>query len=262
MLAALYVVVIAAYALLLPAWASVLVAAAAGASYVGAQLLTGAQNFRPGLWGQLVVFGFVFVLVALLGERLQRQVTAQRAMAIRAEPGPASRRGRSSGASRPASSRWMPPGPSPSPTRPPSGCWRSTMQADGGAARSWTGSPGCPPELHDAVVAGIRRGERVGRGEGTVHAPGRPAVPDRPQHHHVRAGRGRRAGGDRDLHRPVRAQAAPGAAPPGRAARGRGGAVAPRWRTRSGTRSPRSGVRWSSWPPRPAPTRTSSSSGA
>lgn len=165
-LAALYVIVIAAYALLLPAWASVLVAAAAGASYLGAQLLAGAHELPPGLWGQLVVFGFVFVLVALLGERLQRQATAQRAMAtelsrVRFEAGEILRSIKTgvitvdaAGAlvfANPAAERLL----------------AIDMQADGG--RPILGRlAGLSASLHDAVVSGIQRGERVARGEGTV----------------------------------------------------------------------------------------------
>jgi two-component system sensor histidine kinase PilS (NtrC family) len=168
-LAALYVVVIATYALLLPAWASVLVAAAAGAAYVGTQLLTGAQELPAGLWGQLVVFGFVFVLVALLGERLQRQVTAQRAMAselsrVRLEAGEILRSIKTGvitvdaagtlAFANPAAERLL----------------AIEMQADAGRP-ILDRLRALSPDLHDAVVAGIRRGQRVSRGEGMVMRP-------------------------------------------------------------------------------------------
>jgi len=168
-LAALYVVVIAVYALLLPAWASVLVAAAAGASYLGAQLLAGAEELPAGLWGQLVVFGFVFVLVALLAERLQRQVTAQQQMAtelsrVRFEAGEILRSIKTGvitvdgtgtlAFANPAAERLL----------------AISMQADAGQP-ILERLQRLAPELHDAVVAGIRRGERVPRGEGTVTRP-------------------------------------------------------------------------------------------
>jgi len=168
-LAALYVLVIATYALLLPAWAGVLVAAAAGASYLGAQLLTGGEELPAGLWGQLVVFGFVFVLVALLAERLQRQVTVQRQMAselsrVRFEAGEILRNIKTGvitvdGAgtlafANPAAERLL----------------GLSMQADAGEP-ILERLQRLSPELHDAVVAGIRRSERVVRGEGTVTRP-------------------------------------------------------------------------------------------
>lgn len=165
-LAALYVLVIATYALLLPAWASVLVAAAAGASYLGAQLLIGREELPAGLWGQLVVFGFVFVLVALLAERLQRQVTAQQQMAselsrVRFEAGEILRSIKTGvitvdgtgtlAFANPAAERLL----------------GLSMQADAGQP-ILERLQRLSPELHDAVVAGIRHSERVARGEGTV----------------------------------------------------------------------------------------------
>jgi two-component system sensor histidine kinase PilS (NtrC family) len=168
-LAALYVVVIAVYALLLPAWASVLVAAAAGVSYVVTQLLANANELPAGLWGQLVVFGFVFVLVAILAQRLQRQARERDQMAtelsrVRFEAGEILRSiktgvitvdGTGSLAfANPAAERLLAIDMATTAGHPILDRLRTMA-----------------PELHDAVVTGIRRGERVVRGEGTVTRP-------------------------------------------------------------------------------------------
>ena len=76
-LAAMYVVVIAVYALLLPTWAGITIALGAAGAYVTASLLANDGSLPDGLWGQIIVFGFVFLLVAVLGHRLQHSVVAQ-----------------------------------------------------------------------------------------------------------------------------------------------------------------------------------------
>ena len=77
-LAAMYVVVIAVYALLLPTWAGVAVAVWRPVSPMSvASLWANDNSLPPGLWGQIIVFGFVFLLVAVLGHRLQHSVVAQ-----------------------------------------------------------------------------------------------------------------------------------------------------------------------------------------
>jgi two-component system sensor histidine kinase PilS (NtrC family) len=70
-LSALYVVVLAAYAVLLPLWAGVLVSLLASALYFGAGALGGVTLGLP-FWGQLVIFNTVFGIVATLGARLRR----------------------------------------------------------------------------------------------------------------------------------------------------------------------------------------------
>jgi two-component system sensor histidine kinase PilS (NtrC family) len=70
-LSALYVVVLAAYAVLLPLWAGVLVSLLASALYFGAGALGGGALGLP-FWGQLVIFNTVFGIVAALGARLRR----------------------------------------------------------------------------------------------------------------------------------------------------------------------------------------------
>ncbi len=70
-LSALYVVVLAAYAVLLPLWAGILVSLLASALYFGAGLLGGDRLGLP-FWGQVVIFNTVFGIVAALGARLRR----------------------------------------------------------------------------------------------------------------------------------------------------------------------------------------------
>jgi PAS domain S-box-containing protein len=166
-LAALYVVVIAGYALLLPVATGVLVAIAASVAYVGAALWENQGDLPPGLWGQLVVFGFVFVLVAVLGHRLQHTARQQTRLEselqrVRLEASEVLR-GIKTGVitvdargllafANPAAERLL-----------------------GLDAEALMGRPvlerlaETAPELHDGIVAGIRKGRRVGRGEGTVH---------------------------------------------------------------------------------------------
>lgn len=70
-LSALYVVVLAAYAVLLPLWAGILVSLLASALYFLAGTLGGGNLGLP-FWGQVVIFNTVFGIVAALGARLRR----------------------------------------------------------------------------------------------------------------------------------------------------------------------------------------------
>jgi two-component system, NtrC family, sensor histidine kinase PilS len=70
-LSALYVVVLAAYAVLLPLWAGIVVSVLASALYLGAGLVAGARLGLP-FWGQVLIFNVVFGIVAALGARLRR----------------------------------------------------------------------------------------------------------------------------------------------------------------------------------------------
>jgi len=74
-LSALYVVVLAAYAVLLPIWAGVAMSILASALYLGTGLLAGA-TLGLAFWGQIIIFNTVFGIVAGLGARL-RQAGAQ-----------------------------------------------------------------------------------------------------------------------------------------------------------------------------------------
>jgi two-component system sensor histidine kinase PilS (NtrC family) len=69
-LSALYVVVLAAYAVLLPLWAGIVVSLLASALYFGAGMLGGGGLGLP-FWGQVVIFNTVFGIVAALGARLR-----------------------------------------------------------------------------------------------------------------------------------------------------------------------------------------------
>lgn len=70
-LSALYVVVLAAYAVLLPLWAGILVSLLASAMYFAAGSLGGGALGLP-FWGQVVIFNTVFGIVAALGARLRQ----------------------------------------------------------------------------------------------------------------------------------------------------------------------------------------------
>lgn len=70
-LSALYVVVLAAYAVLLPLWAGIIVSLLASALYFGAGMLGGGGLGLP-FWGQVVIFNTVFGIVAALGARLRQ----------------------------------------------------------------------------------------------------------------------------------------------------------------------------------------------
>lgn len=170
-LAAMYVVVIAVYALLLPVWAGVTVALAAAAAYVSAALWASDGVLPPGLWGQIIVFGFVFLLVAVLGHRLQHSEVVQSRLEtelrrVRYEAEEVLRSIKTGvitvdGQGRlafinPAGERLLGM-PSPSTLGQPVSAHLERVA----------------PELHGAITAGLERGHRVARGEGTVHVDGR-----------------------------------------------------------------------------------------
>ena len=70
-LSALYVVVLAAYAVLLPLWVGIIVSLLASALYFLAGMLGGGGLGLP-FWGQVVIFNTVFGIVAALGARLRQ----------------------------------------------------------------------------------------------------------------------------------------------------------------------------------------------
>jgi two-component system sensor histidine kinase PilS (NtrC family) len=70
-LSALYVVVLAAYAILLPLWAGIAITLLASGLYFGAGYLAGDQ-LGLAFWGQVAIFNVVFGIVAALGARLRR----------------------------------------------------------------------------------------------------------------------------------------------------------------------------------------------
>jgi len=168
-LAALYVVVIAVYAFLLPIGVGVLVAVAASVAYVGAAVGQNSGDIPPGLWGQIIVFAFVFLLVALLGHRLQQTAVQQSRLETEL------RRARFEAAE---ILRHIKTGVI---TVDGHGCLAFANPAAerllGIDAEAFMGRPvldrleQMAPELHAAIVAGIRKGRRVGRGEGFVRRP-------------------------------------------------------------------------------------------
>lgn len=169
LLAALYVVVIAVYALLLPVAAGLVVALAAAAAYLTVLLWEGGTELPPGLWGQITVFAFVFLLVALLGHRLQHTAAQQSQLErelqrVRFEADEVLRNVKTGVITVDGAGRLAFINPSAA----------RLLGLDG---EQMTGQPvldrleQLAPELHEAIVAGIRRGRRVGRGEGIVSRP-------------------------------------------------------------------------------------------
>lgn len=169
LLAGLYVVVIAAYTLLLPVLAAGGLLLVGSGLYLTSQSLAARGALPEGIWGQLGVFAFVFAFVALLATRMQRQASAQRRIAselsrARSEAGQILETIKTGVISiaghgtlvyaNPAAERLLGP--------------------------AFTGARGAPalerlrglsPALHDAVLQGLRHGARVGRGEGEVAHP-------------------------------------------------------------------------------------------
>jgi two-component system sensor histidine kinase PilS (NtrC family) len=168
--AALYVVVIAVYAFLLPVVGGVGVALVGSLAYVASALLAAPAGEVPtGLWGQVVVFGFVFLLVAILSHRLQ-DTAAQRTrleselQRVQFEASEVLR-GISTGViTVDGSGRLAYANP-------------AAEHLLGFDASVQLGQPvlellaRTAPELHDAVQKGIERGRRVQRGEGVVRRP-------------------------------------------------------------------------------------------
>jgi len=70
-LSALYVVVLAAYAILLPLWAGIAITLLASGLYFASGRLAGDQ-LGLAFWGQVAIFNVVFGIVAALGARLRR----------------------------------------------------------------------------------------------------------------------------------------------------------------------------------------------
>jgi two-component system sensor histidine kinase PilS (NtrC family) len=165
-LAALYVVVIASYGLLLPVSGGIMVALLSSGAYLADAVWVRPRELPPGLLGQIVVFGFVFLLVVLLGHRLRDTAAQQTRLEselrrVRFEADEILRSIRTGvitvdgqgclGFINPTAER--------------------LLEIDG---HRRTGLPvlelllGRAPVLHDAIVDGLRRGVRVSRGEGIV----------------------------------------------------------------------------------------------
>jgi two-component system sensor histidine kinase PilS (NtrC family) len=78
---ALYVLVVAAYALLMPPATGALTAVLASALFLGDTLWTRADAPDPAFWAQMVVFNLVFAIVAVLGHRLREAGMEQETLA-------------------------------------------------------------------------------------------------------------------------------------------------------------------------------------
>ena len=167
--AALYVLVIAMYALLMPL-RSGLVMALFGASLFLADA-TFAQPTRPpaaGLWGQVAVFTIVFVVVAFLGQRLRAAAAEQSQLEseleqVRLEADEILRHIRS--------------GVMTVDGRGNLAFINPTAEQLLGLSADQLGEPIMAdlarraPELHEAVQVGIQRGRRLARAEGQVIRP-------------------------------------------------------------------------------------------
>ena len=77
----LYVLVVAAYALLMPPAWGVLTAFLASAAFLGDALLSRAVVLDSPFWAQMVVFNLVFAIVAILGHRLREAGMEQATLA-------------------------------------------------------------------------------------------------------------------------------------------------------------------------------------
>jgi two-component system sensor histidine kinase PilS (NtrC family) len=169
---ALYVLAVAAYALLMPPTWGAVTALCASALFLGDAFLTRAGALDTAFWAQVVVFNVVFAIVAVLGHRLREAGMEQETLAIelrrvRLEADDILRNIRSGvltvdGVGRLAFIN-------------PTG--QKLLDLD---AESLIGMPvldqlkGRSSELWAAVVAGIRNGRKISRGEGIVmHQTGR-----------------------------------------------------------------------------------------
>jgi two-component system sensor histidine kinase PilS (NtrC family) len=169
---ALYVLVVAAYALLMPpAWGA-MTAVLASALFLGDAFLGRASAPDSAFWAQMVVFNVVFAIVAALGHRLREAGMEQETLAIelkrvRLEADDILRNIRSGVLTVDGFGRLAFINPT----------GQRLLDLDG---EELIGLPVLDQlktrssELWAAVVAGIRNGRRISRGEGTVlHQSGR-----------------------------------------------------------------------------------------
>jgi two-component system, NtrC family, sensor histidine kinase PilS len=78
---ALYVLVVAAYALLMPPATGATTAIVASALFLGDTLLTRSESPDAAFWAQMIVFNLVFAIVAVLGHRLREAGMEQETLA-------------------------------------------------------------------------------------------------------------------------------------------------------------------------------------
>ncbi|MBA2458600.1 MAG: PAS domain S-box protein [Gemmatimonadales bacterium] len=169
---ALYVLIVAAYALLLPpAWGAI-TAILASALYLGDAFLGHSTLPNSAFWAQMVVFNMVFAIVAVLGHRLREAGMEQETLAtelkrVRLEADDILRNIRSGVLTVDGFGRLAFINPT----------GQRLLDLDG---EQLIGQPVLDQlktrssELWAAVVAGIRNGRKISRGEGTVlHQAGR-----------------------------------------------------------------------------------------
>ena len=169
---ALYVLAVAAYALLMPPTWGALTAICASALFLGDAFLTRAGAPDTAFWAQVVVFNVVFAIVAVLGHRLREAGMEQETLAIelkrvRLEADDILRNIRSGVLTVDGMGRLAFINPT----------GQKLLDLDG---EGLIGLPvldqlkGRSSELWAAVVAGIRNGRKISRGEGIVmHQSGR-----------------------------------------------------------------------------------------
>jgi PAS domain S-box-containing protein len=169
---ALYVLVVAAYALLMPPATGALTAILASALFLGDTLWTRADAPDPAFWAQMVVFNLVFAIVAVLGHRLREAGMEQETLAtelqrVRLEAGDILRNIRSGVLTVDGLGRLAFINPTA----------ERLLDLEGEAL---IGLPVLDQlkvrsaELWAATVAGIRSGRKISRGEGMVsHQGGR-----------------------------------------------------------------------------------------
>jgi two-component system sensor histidine kinase PilS (NtrC family) len=169
---ALYVLVVAAYALLMPPATGALTAILASALFLGDTLWTRADAPDPAFWAQMLVFNLVFAIVAVLGHRLREAGMEQETLAtelqrVRLEADDILRNIRSGVLTVDGLGRLAFINPTA----------ERLLDLQGGAL---IGLPVLDQlkmrsaELWAATVAGIRSGRKISRGEGIVsHQGGR-----------------------------------------------------------------------------------------
>lgn len=167
--AALYVLVIAMYGLLMPLRSGIVMALFGAALFLAnASLAQPTRALAPGLWGQVVVFTLVFVFVAFLGQRLRAAAEEQTQLEtelerVRFEADEILRNIRSGVLTVGSRGELVFINP--------------TAEAILGLSHADLGRPimdalePLAPELHQAIADGIERGRRLARAEGMVHRP-------------------------------------------------------------------------------------------
>jgi two-component system sensor histidine kinase PilS (NtrC family) len=162
----LYVLVVAAYALLMPPTWGVVTAILASAAFLGDALLSRSVVLDSAFWAQMVVFNLVFAIVAILGHRLREAGMEQATLAtelkrVRLEADDILRNIRSGVLTVDGLGRLAFINPTA----------RRLLDLEG---EELVGTPildqlkSRSSELWAAVVSGIRNGRKISRGEGMV----------------------------------------------------------------------------------------------